>query len=792
MKHPIHSHSPQTHGGSSWRTALVVGCALALGLAATDSPWAQQAQQPTQTQAQTTPAQTTAQNTAQNTTQVRQQARRLQAAQQSTPTAQQQQAAVDAARALGRARATQGEQGVRDGTSEDAVRRNVAGYTATPPATQVYSSGDTSSVAADQQTFCAANPRDSSCLAQAAAARPRGPGTAAPSQQALASRAAVRDPNSVLGDVANTYNACAVGGRMIAPETWAESVYGLATGAWTDAACTKTLTVNPVARTNCQDGAVIATATGSGAGGPISATIYCSLGTSPMMRVQIDAVGSHGSCSGPLTALIDLGHAAAPGGSPIAIGQIAPHWGGGCYPLALTRTGSGCVNGSCQVTIHFSDVPGTVPTYGCTIAGAVTGDTIAFNGPIAADPVGACFAPYPDEAAANGLPGNYGTSADGTFAFWAQVQTAIVTGWQWTGTHYQLPLAFPQPRITEAAGEYWSSDCASLEGLAPRLPDGMAAQGTPMPIYADLGAQQCVRTASTCTDGPATRVLDGVSVARGCWAYQDRYACTQIAATPSTDPTGAPLASLTADVARTCERSATQCLEQDQFGHCTLAGFNYRCRTGAAQFEPALNCGNASYCAGGSCWDSSYPPNSNFSAAYSQYRARVEAARNIDSVTMTIFKGRDSRCHRENFGIDNCCEDSAYLQQCSQAEQDTVHARDAGRCHFVGEYCSARSVLGICRERTSSYCCFSSLLGRLVQEQGRVQLARDWGPAQAPNCVGFSPDVFAQLDWSRFDLSEFYAQIQVNNAPAQTAATTGASSQQPACYYGAGQCGGGR
>ncbi|MCW5632780.1 MAG: conjugal transfer protein TraN [Rubrivivax sp.] len=724
--------------------------------------------------------------------------RAQQQAQQATQ--QQQQRAFDSARAIGRTQAHQGDAAVRDGSSEEVVRRNVPGYNASPPATQVYSTQDTSAAAAQQRAHCAANPRDAECSAQAVGSTRRDAGAAAPSQQALASRAAVRDPSAVLGDVASTYNACSVGGRMISPEIWQEGLYGVATGPWQESACTKTLTVNPTERRTCQDGAVIASASAAGLGGPIQASAYCNTLMGPRVRVQVHAFGSRGSCSGPLDAVLDLSRPPAPGAKPLPIGQIAPHWGGGCYPVALAWDGPGCVDGQCSVTVHFTDVPGPADVLTCP-AGQVPGGQIPFE-PGYVPESGMCYAEFADVESSGGRSGGWESRAIGSGdnqvtlrVYWAVMDPGVTNGWQWPALHYALPLSFPQPRITAPAGESWANECAALEALAPPLPAGTAATGPVMPALTDAGTRQCTRTASLCTEGPSTRTIDGVSVSRACWSYTDTYACTETVAPPGSWPSGpsagAAIVPLTADVARGCEPTGSPtCQAWDGVQRCTLAAFNYRCREAAARFEPALNCGNSSFCAGGSCWDSSYQGNQNFAAAYSQYQAHVEAAKDIDEVTLTIFKGRDSRCHRDNFGVDNCCDDSAYLQQCAEAEQTTVRDRDAGKCHQVGEYCSARS-LGVCRDRTRTYCCFSSLLGRLVQEQGRVQIARDWGTPETPNCAGFTPDELARLDWSQFDLSEFYAHIRVDNPPSQAGATGGAAGKQPQCYYGNGQCGGG-
>src|SRR3546814_19770346 len=61
-------------------------------------------------------------------------------------------------------------------------------------------------------------------------------------------------------------------------------------------------------------------------------------------------------------------------------------------------------------------------------------------------------------------------------------------------------------------------------------------------------------------------------------------------------------------------------------------------------------------------------------------------------------------------------------------------------------------------------CCFNTKLGRIIQEQGRPQLkafnGNLWGTAKKPMCRGFTPEEFQALDFSKIDLSEYYADIE--------------------------------
>jgi hypothetical protein len=105
---------------------------------------------------------------------------------------------------------------------------------------------------------------------------------------------------------------------------------------------------------------------------------------------------------------------------------------------------------------------------------------------------------------------------------------------------------------------------------------------------------------------------------------------------------------------------------------------------------------------------------------------------------------------------------------CRPHEEKTDLARDAGKCHYLGRFCVSHWG-HYCIQDKESYCCFGSKLARIIQEQGRPQLSAfgadgGWGAPDGPICVGFTPDQFSMLDFSKMDLSEFYADIIPPNA----------------------------
>ncbi|HEY0844356.1 MAG TPA: type-F conjugative transfer system mating-pair stabilization protein TraN [Noviherbaspirillum sp.] len=100
---------------------------------------------------------------------------------------------------------------------------------------------------------------------------------------------------------------------------------------------------------------------------------------------------------------------------------------------------------------------------------------------------------------------------------------------------------------------------------------------------------------------------------------------------------------------------------------------------------------------------------------------------------------------------------------CDDEEAKLAMKEGAHLCHTVGTYCSScLRILGrcvSCLTHSTSKCCFNSVLSRIVNEQGRVQVGKDWGSAENPDCSGFTVAQLQSLDFAAMDLTEFYASI---------------------------------
>jgi len=148
-------------------------------------------------------------------------------------------------------------------------------------------------------------------------------------------------------------------------------------------------------------------------------------------------------------------------------------------------------------------------------------------------------------------------------------------------------------------------------------------------------------------------------------------------------------------------------------------------------------------------------------AAYAAFRAGATASQAASAGANALVVGIDPTSIAVSLAINLMME--LLLSGCDQQDMETALLRSSGMCHEVGTYCTA-SVLGVCLQKARGHCCFNTRLGRIIQEQGRPQLkafnADPWGTPRRPMCRGFTPEEFQALDFSRIDLSEYYADIE--------------------------------
>ncbi len=108
------------------------------------------------------------------------------------------------------------------------------------------------------------------------------------------------------------------------------------------------------------------------------------------------------------------------------------------------------------------------------------------------------------------------------------------------------------------------------------------------------------------------------------------------------------------------------------------------------------------------------------------------------------------------------CLVSSMLFRCEPEQLELAAQRSLKNCSYVGQYCS-KKVLKHCISKTYSYCCFSSPLSRIIQEQIRQQLGTPFMSMdpKAPVWTGLTPDELEKVDWEKISLDEWTALLKI-------------------------------
>ena len=170
--------------------------------------------------------------------------------------------------------------------------------------------------------------------------------------------------------------------------------------------------------------------------------------------------------------------------------------------------------------------------------------------------------------------------------------------------------------------------------------------------------------------------------------------------------------------------------------------------------ERGGDCGSVRWCVGADCETVRPRANTGFVEATTRLNMALELGGDeFDRQDMRFFSGQRRTCDIHFGGLANCCRNSGLLvgmANCSASERELAKERKAGNTHYLGRYCSKRTLFGLCIRRSRAWCVFGSKLGRILQQQGRAQLGIGWS-----SCRGLTVSEVESIDFPRLDLSEF-------------------------------------
>lgn len=298
------------------------------------------------------------------------------------------------------------------------------------------------------------------------------------------------------------------------------------------------------------------------------------------------------------------------------------------------------------------------------------------------------------------------------------------------GGIYEFKVQYQPPRAVQS--EHWQNNCSALEDKAN---NGI-----------------CRLIKEECVDGPSEKNISGLNIKRDCWKKKRSYDCHYAKSQNNCE----------AYRNKGCEQTFSQCSQKTADGLCAVHKQTYRCPIKDCSKTKTI-CADTGFCTNGNCDTEESKPNQDFQKAITTLSALKEAGTSLDEKLNQIFKGTRKTCRTAFSGFRDCCKDKGWgidlsLTECKTKEEELGLQKQKGQCHYVGKYCS-KKVLGKCVEKKKAYCCFQSKLGRLVQEQGRLQLNQGWGSGKRSICTGLTPEQLQSLDFSKMDLDEFYQDV---------------------------------
>jgi len=322
------------------------------------------------------------------------------------------------------------------------------------------------------------------------------------------------------------------------------------------------------------------------------------------------------------------------------------------------------------------------------------------------------------------------------------------TNWRCRNGHYNCPNLpnnikheqIIRPEKWELISEEWVSQNAEIFEKS-ETPD------------CELVSQRCLERGK--------RSIYGRIVERDCWVEQLEFQC----AAPQSKGCQHLLV-------KGCEEKGKECIEKAAGGHCKLWRKHYRCPMGGrGKFCSLGKARRGIYCLEGDCFDRTYELDDGFMEAVAQLSVADEMKKDLEGSGLegdkiTVFTGKDLKCAKNITGslLYDCCgklkglATKLKLTSCNAEEKLLAEQRSKNQCQYVGNY--KRKVIGLwTSSKMHVYCCFPTKLSRIVQQEGRKQIGKGWGEPKKPNCSGFTLAELERLDFSKFDLSEFFEDI---------------------------------
>lgn len=738
---------------------------------------------------------------------------------------------------------------IRGTINTPSATANVPGYTTTPPQTSLYKAPNLPAQANAQLLACALTPTDPVCQAQQNAVKsantPR-PAVGPHDPSVAAARDIARNPGTVLGDLSTYYSGCTTSTVTTPPGT-VSRMCNRYTGIGTYS-CRRELTVETKMTPTCEIGTWFAKAQADRNGADhMYAQAQCRPTTDGRLRFQFYAHGGEGACIDWQPVWLPK----ATLSEPLVVTDLSPHWSGFCWSpfKVVAMPGSGCSGGNCSYSFQMGTPVYACPAgqvAGDQLMLGSIGDTptpgdpamcYSASAPVTTGDGDSCppstvrttdLSGTPLCAEATG-PGKVVGASGWTLPLSFQEPRMEVT----TVDHWddKCPVLDPAGRCTVASSDRCVDGPSTKDIGGVDVSRSCWAYERTMSCTAGASNDECAPlVAAGCTPSGSTCVKTDPATS-ACSVYQDTYQCPssgQTVTTASNCPTdvfcvGASCFNIgyaaDGDFARSmaymeAAREAGVYLDLDKLTvfngegqtcrdrllkNCCFTDGSGKGMTNQSTFgtgsrlvyDVLMNSENREFITAGL---QALLTSGGFSGSFSTYgftlavngTALPAGSTVLYSSSAVAGEGVVLAFDPWSLVIAIVIYVIMSLMECDEREGRLALQRGASLCHEVGSYCS-RKILGSCMTHTHSHCCFNSVLSRIINEQGRVQVGRGWGDARNPQCGGFTIAELQSLRFDVMDFREFYASI-VPVMPNVSGIQGNNTTRVPACYYGQGKC----
>ena len=278
-----------------------------------------------------------------------------------------------------------------------------------------------------------------------------------------------------------------------------------------------------------------------------------------------------------------------------------------------------------------------------------------------------------------------------------------------------------------------------------------------------------------CSIPGGTRRVNGVDVKRDCWQYKYKMDCARNSKNDCHK--------IDHD---NCTMVAEDCISNEEEGglkYCGNLKRKFGCEREISWMEERtelikegdnvdgkdLLC--AALCLDGNCdavKKANMEEDKDLTKAVAMLNALKDAKKGIVGDTLiNVFKGDDEHCDKKLAGYTNCCTKMGGWGKmlgagCSPNAKNLAKKRKEKKCVEIGTFCKTK-FFGFCVIKRTVFCCYDSIIGKIINQEAKKQLGRNNGDAENPSCTGLSMEDLENIDLSNVDFKEFYDEIIVPN-----------------------------